>query len=380
MELTSADYHTADSLRLIDTDNAMSMVAIPFAQIRGGSSKGLFFKAEDLPQDPLKRDQLLVAAMGKGARQIDGLGGADPLTSKVAIVSRSKRPGIDVDYLFAQVVVGKDLVDTSPNCGNILSGVGYFALETGMVTATEGVTHIKVFMVNSSNECELIVQTPNKKPEYSGETKIDGVPGTAAAVICNYSDLAGSACGALFPTGNTKDLVDGVEVTCIDNGMPVAIIPADTFGVRGDETPEELNNNLELVQKIYNLRMKLGPLMNLGDVAQKAVPKMCLISKPDQGGVISTRTFIPDKCHAAIGVLGAVSIASACIVPGTVCESIAVIPDRNASSFKLSVEHPSGEFTVNLETEKNNQAVRIVKAGVIRTARLLAKGELYIPT
>lgn len=357
----------------------MPLIAIPFSLIRGGSSKGLYFKAEDLPQDKVKRDELLVAAMGQGARQIDGLGGADPLTSKVAIVSPSSRPGVDLDYLFAQVVVGKDVVDTSPNCGNILSGVGYFALETGMITATEGITRINVFMVNSGNECELIVQTPNKKPEYSGDTKIDGVPGTAAAVICNYSDLAGSACGALFPTGNPKQIVDGIEVTCIDNGMPVAIMRAECFGVRGDETPEELNNNQELVQRIYNLRMKLGPMMNLGDVAQKAVPKMCLISKPSQGGVISTRTFIPDKCHAAIGVLGAVSVASACIVPGTVCENVAVIPNRNESIFQLSVEHPSGEFTVNLEAEKSNQHLRIVKAGVIRTARLLAKGELYIP-
>lgn len=357
----------------------MPQIPIPFAQIRGGSSKGLYFKAEDLPQNIARRDELLLAAIGKGVRQIDGLGGADPLTSKVAIVSPSTRLGVDIDFLFAQVVVGKDAVDTSPNCGNILSGVGYFALETGMVNATEGTTRINVFMVNSGNECELIVQTPNKKPEYSGDTKIDGVPGTAAAVICNYSDLAGSACGTLFPTGKPKDIVDGIEVTCIDNGMPVAIMRSDSFGVRGDETPEELNKNQELVQRIYNLRMKLGPMMNLGDVAQKAVPKMCLISKPSQGGVISTRTFIPDRCHAAIGVLGAVSIASACIVPGTVCEPIAVIPNKNESSFQLSVEHPSGEFTVNLETERNDQDLRIVKAGVIRTARLLAKGELYIP-
>jgi 4-oxalomesaconate tautomerase len=357
----------------------MSQISIPYAQIRGGSSKGLYFRAEDLPQDEVHRDALLVSAMGKGSRQIDGLGGADPLTSKVAIISRSSRPGMDVDYLFAQVVVGKDVVDTSPNCGNILSGVGYFALETGLVKAKQGITKVNVYMVNSGNECELIVQTPNGKPEYSGDTKIDGVPGAAAAVICNYSDLAGSACGALFPTGNPKDLVDGIEVTCIDNGMPVAIIAAESFGVRGDETPEELNSNLELVQKIYNLRMKLGPLMNLGDVAQKAVPKMCLISKPTQAGVLSTRTFIPDKCHAAIGVLGAVSVASACILPDTVCESVAVVtPNNDQNSFRLSVEHPSGEFTVNLETEMSGNQLQIKKAGVIRTARLLAKGDLFI--
>lgn len=356
----------------------MPQISIPFALIRGGSSKGLFFHARDLPQDELQRNALILAAMGKGHRQIDGLGGADPLTSKVAIVSKSSRPGMDVDYLFAQVVVGKDVVDTSPNCGNILSGVGYFALETGLLKADQSTTKVNVYMVNSGNACELIIQTPNAKPEYAGTTKIDGVPGTAAPVICNYSDLAGSACGQLFPTGKPKNLVDGIEVTCIDNGMPVAIISAASMGINGNESPEELNNNPDLLQRIYNLRMKLGPMMNLGDVADKAVPKMCFISKPVQGGALSTRTFIPDKCHAAIGVLGAVSVASACILPGTVCESVAVV-NHQQNSFQLSVEHPSGEFTVNLETEMQGDQLQIKKAGVIRTARLLSKGELFIP-
>lgn len=360
---------------------SMTQISIPFAQIRGGSSKGLFFKAEDLPQDEVQRNAILLAAMGRGARQIDGMGGADPLTSKVAIVSQSTRPGMDVDYLFAQVVVGKDAVDTSPNCGNLLSGVGYFALESGLVSATQGTTKVNVYMVNSGNGCELIVQTPDGHPQYSGDTKIDGVPGTAAPVICNYSDLAGSACGALFPTGNRKDLVDGIEVTCIDNGMPVAIILAEHLGIKGDESPEELNDNKILVDRIYNLRMKLGSIMNLGDVATMAVPKMCLISAARQGGVLSTRTFIPDKCHAAIGVLGAVSVASACILPGTVCASVASVPlsEANKNSYQLSVEHPSGEFTVNLEADGSGNNLRIVKAGVVRTARLLSKGELFIP-
>jgi len=358
----------------------MSQIAIPYAQIRGGSSKGLFFKAEDLPQDETERNAILIAAMGSGARQIDGLGGADPLTSKVAIVSKSQRPGMDVDYLFAQVVVGKDSVDTSPNCGNILSGVGYFAIETGMVKTTKSSTIVNVYMVNSGNECELIVQTPDGKPEYSGDTKIDGVPGRSAPVICNYSDLAGSACGSLFPTGNPKDLVDGFDVTCIDNGMPVAVLSAASFGLTGDETPEELNNNPVLLEKIYNLRMKLGPMMNLGNVAQKAVPKMCLISTARQGGALSTRTFIPDKCHAAIGVLGAVSVASACILPGTVCNSVELNLPNTGNIYELSIEHPSGEFSVKLETAGNGNDLRIHKVGVIRTARLLSKGELFIPT
>lgn len=360
----------------------MPLIAIPFFQIRGGSSKGLFFNAEDLPKNELERNALLIAAMGKGERQIDGLGGGDPLTSKVAIISKSTRPGMDVDFLFAQVVVGKDSVDTRPNCGNILSGVGYFALETGMIRADTDITKIRVYMVNSDNECELIVQTPGGKPEYSGSTRIDGVPGTAAPVICNYSNLAGSACGQLFPTGNPRDVVDGVAVTCIDNGMPVAIIAAESMGISGTESPEELNNNQALLKRIYDLRMKLGPMMNLGNVSRMAVPKMCLISKPANGGVVSTRTFIPDKCHAAIGVLGAVSVATACVIPGTLCESVAAMPREKESNnlFRLSVEHPSGEFTVNLETEVAGSQIHIKNAGVIRTARLLSRGELFIPS
>lgn len=354
-----------------------TQLAIPFAQLRGGSSKGLYFKAGDLPADETLRNAFLLAAMGRGERQIDGLGGADPLTSKVAIVSRSQRPGVDIDYLFVQIVVGKDTVDTRPNCGNILAGVGPFAIETGLIKASVGETRIVVHMLNSAKDCELILQTPEGKPCYTGTTKIDGVPGSSAPIICNYRDLAGSACGSLLPTSNSLDNIDGIDLTCIDNGMPVAIIKAESMGLKGDESPETLNANSDLRARLHELRMKLGPMMNLGDVSQMAVPKMCLVSKASQGGAISTRTFIPDKCHAAIGVLGAVSVASACMLPNSVCDGIANVP--NGSAVELSIEHPSGEFTVKLDINRDPNNFAINKAGVIRTARLLSRGELFIP-
>lgn len=355
----------------------MSQLAIPFAQIRGGSSKGLYFKADDLPQNEMARNAVLVAAMGRGERQIDGLGGGDPLTSKVAIVSRSERPGVDIDYLFAQVVLGRDWVDTKPNCGNILAGVGVFALETGMVTASPGTTTIRIYMLNSDKTCELVLPTPHCRMTYEGNTKIDGVPGMASPILCNYDDLAGSACGALLPTGNVKDVIAGIEVTCIDNGMPVAIITAESMGISGTETPAQLNADKDLCRRLRELRLQLGPRMNLGDVADLAVPKMCMVSRAVHGGAISTRTFIPDKCHTAIGVLGAVSVATACILPGTVCEGLARVGTGKVKL--LSIEHPSGEFTVNLETSVKGNQIQVGKAGVVRTARLLSRGELYVP-
>lgn len=348
-------------------------LAIPFMQFRGGSSKGLYFLASDLPSDPTERDQIILSAVGREARQIDGLGGGHPLTSKVAVVSRSARPDADVDFLFVQVVVGEDRVDTTPNCGNILAGVGPFAIEAGLIPVQGETTTVRVYMLNSENLCELTIQTPNGKVTYEGKAKIDGAPGTSAPVICNYLDVAGSICGSLLPTGNTKDIIDGIPVTCIDNGMPVVVINAKDFGKTGYETCAELNNDAEFRARLEALRLKLGPLMNLGDVSKKVVPKMTLIAPPQHGGNISTRTFIPHTCHDAIGVLGAVSVATACILPNSVAADIAVIPEGNPKH--LSVEHPSGEFSVELEQDANGQ---VIKAGLLRTARLLSRGEVYV--
>ena len=348
-------------------------LAIPFMQFRGGSSKGLYLLANDLPSDPAERDQVILSAVGRDARQIDGLGGAHPLTSKVAVVNRSTRLNADVDFLFVQVVVGEDRVDTTPNCGNILAGVGPFAIEAGLIPVQGDTTTVRVYMLNSDNLCELTIQTPNGKVTYAGTAKIDGAPGTSAPVICNYLDVAGSICGSLLPTGNTQDVIDGVPVTCIDNGMPVVLINARDLGKTGYETCAELTNDKEFRAKLEAIRLKVGPMMNLGDVTKKVVPKMTLIAPPQNGGHISTRTFIPHTCHDAIGVLGAVSVATACILPDSVAQGVAVVPEGNPKN--LSVEHPSGEFSVELLQDAHGN---VIKSGLLRTARLLSRGEVYV--
>ena len=351
--------------------------AIPYMQLRGGSSKGLYFCASDLPADPVLRNKVLIAAMGVDKSQIDGLGGADPLTSKVAIVGLSDSPDADIDYLFAQVVVGGDRVDTTPNCGNILAGVAPFAIEAGLIEPTGDSTTVRINMLNSGSQCELVVRTPNGKVEYQGDACIDGVPGSAAPISCNYLNIAGSACGGLLPTGSRIDIVDGIEISCIDNGMPVVVLRAEDMGISGYESPAELNANEVLKSKLQSIRLQIGPKMNLGDVEGAAVPKMCMISPPLKDGICNTRTFIPYKCHSAIGVLGAVSAATAAIIPGTVAEGIATVPA--GASKTLSVEHPSGEFSINLHVDEQADPPQVLKAGLLRTARLLSRGELYVP-
>lgn len=355
-------------------------------QFRGGSSKGLFFNAHDLPTDPTEWNRLILAAMeGVGCgdpRQIDGLGGATSLTSKVAVVSLSEnqnaeRGPADLDYLFLQVVVGAGRVSAEQNCGNILAAVLPFAIESGLFPASSPTTTARINMVNTGGICEVTVQTPNGQVEYAGDAKVDGVPGTAAPILCNYLGIAGSSCGALLPTGNVQDVVEGIAITCIDNGMPEVVLRATDVGVTGYESPAELEANESLKQTLERIRLAVGPLMNLGDVANKTVPKMCLIAPPRQGGIVSTRTFIPHRVHEAIGVLGAVSTATACLLPGSVAEGIAVLPPNVESGY--SVEHPTGEFTVKLELAIQNGVVRVSKSGVIRTARLLSRGEVLVP-
>lgn len=353
----------------------MSYDAIPYMQIRGGSSKGIYFDKNDLPSDEKLRNEIILSIVGRDSRQIDGLGGANPLTSKVAIISKSENDDCDIDFLFIQVVVGQDRVDCSPNCGNILSGVGVFAIESKMIKATNDKTTIRVNMLNSNNICDLVMQTPNGKLKFDGDAKIDGVPGTSAPIICNYLDVAGSVCGSLFPTGNKRDLINGINVTCIDNGMPVVLINAEELGKTGYESCEELSSDTEFRQKLEAIRLKVGPMMNLGDVTSKVVPKMSIVSPAINGGSINTRTFIPHNCHAAIGVLGAVSVASACLYDECITSNI--IKVKNTPIVNLNVEHPSGEFTVELTSEKINDKLTIKKAGLLRTARLLSKGVAY---
>jgi 4-oxalomesaconate tautomerase len=348
--------------------------------IRGGSSKGLFFKAEDLPADENERNRYLLLAMEGTTegdpRQIDGLGGATSLTSKVAIISKSTTPETDLDYLFVQVVVGKGKVSTTQTCGNILAGVLPFAIESGMIEATHPVTSAKINIVNTGGICEVVVQTPNGQIETQGNAKVDGVPGTSAPIVCNYLETVGSTCGALLPTGQAIDVIDGIEATCIDNGMPIVVMRARDFGLVGNETKEALEANEPLRKKIEAIRLKAGYMMNLGDVKDQTIPKMCLISPPENGGVVNTRMFIPHVVHEAIGVLAAVSVATACVIPETVCSPLL---SKEAQHSSLSIEHPSGEFTVSLEYEFIDNQIHIHKSGVIRTARLLSKGEVLVP-
>lgn len=341
--------------------------------MRGGTSKGGYFLADDLPAAPEARAAFLLGIMGSpDPRQIDGMGGADPLTSKVAVVRKSARPGIDVDYLFLQVVVDKAIVTDAQNCGNILAGVGPFAIERGLVPAADGRTRVAIFMENTDQVAIATVETPGGRVSYAGEARIDGVPGTSAPVPLEFMDTAGSTCGALLPTGRAVDVIDGVEVTMIDNGMPCVVMRASDLGISGTETREELDGNDALKARLESIRLQCGPLMNLGDVAAKTVPKMTMVSAPSNGGAISTRTFIPHRCHASIGVLGAVSVATACLIPGTPAAALAVVPD--GASKTLGIEHPTGETAIVAETEPDGS---VRSTAILRTARKLFDGVVF---
>ncbi len=351
----------------------MAQRRIPCLLMRGGTSKAACFLAEDLPNDPQQRDAVLLAVMGSpDIRQIDGIGGADPLTSKVAIIRRSSRPDADIDYLFAQVNVDRAVVDYGQNCGNILAAAGPFAIERGLVTPGKLLTQVRIFMENTGQLAIAEIPCDADGVNYAGDTRIDGVPGTASKIVLRFLDVAGSTCGALLPTGQAIDHFDGIEVTCIDNGMPVILIRASDLGRTGYETREQLDNDTELKQRLESIRLQAGPRMNLGEVAQRSVPKITLIAEPRAGGAICSRTFIPHRCHASIGVFGAVSVASACLIKGSVAQGLANL----ANAPELSVEHPTGEFSVALNC--NNEG-HLVGCGLLRTARLLFDGKVCIP-
>ncbi len=354
--------------------------AIPATLMRGGTSKGVYFDARDLPTDRAIRDRVLLAALGSpDIRQIDGVGGAHPLTSKVAVLSRATRPDADVDYLFLQVVVDRAEVSDSQNCGNILAGVGPWAIEHGLVAARGDVTPVRIHMVNTASIAVAHVPTPAGQVEYEGDARIDGVPGTAAAISIDFLDVAGSSCGALFPTGQVRDRVDGIDVTCIDNGMPVVILKAADFGLTGQESPEAIEANAPVKQRVEKIRLELGPRMNLGDVTKKTVPKMSLVAPAQHGGALDTRTFIPHRVHEAIGVLGAVSVATACVAAGSVAAEVANIQAQSGPR-RLDIEHPTGFFTVDMDVSVEPNGLRVNRSALVRTARKLMRGELYVPS
>ena len=343
--------------------------------MRGGTSKGGYFLASDLPADAAARDAFLLRAMGSpDPRQIDGMGGADPLTSKVAVVRKSEREGIDVDYLFLQVFVDQAIVTDAQNCGNILAGVGPFAIERGLVQATGDETRVAIFMENTGQVAVATVQTPGGTVTYAGEARIDGVPRTHAPVPLEFRDTAGSTCGALLPTGHPVDVIGGVRCTLIDNGMPCIVFKAEDVGATGYETRAELEAEpfAEVRARIEQIRLTAGPLMNLGNVANKSVPKMMLVAPPQHGGAVTVRSFIPHRAHASIGVLGAVSVATACLVEGSPAAEVAQIPEGDRKT--LSVEHPTGEMSCVLEVD---EAGEVKTAALLRTARKLMDGVVF---
>lgn len=347
----------------------------PCMWMRGGTSKGGYFLAADLPAETAQRDAFLLAVMGSpDPRQIDGMGGADPLTSKVAVVKKSERAGIDVDYLFLQVFVDQAIVTDAQNCGNILAGVGPFAIERGLVAATGDETSVAIYMENTGQAAVALVETPGAMVNYAGSARIDGVPGTHAPVPVEFRDTAGSSCGALLPTGNAFDMIEGVACTLIDNGMPCIVMAAADLGASGYETREELEGEgfAAIRAKIESIRLAAGPLMNLGDVTSKSVPKMFLVSPPVSGGAICTRSFIPHRAHATIGVLAAVTVATAALVEGSPAAKVAVIPDGQRKT--LSVEHPTGEMTCVLTMGDDGQ---VQSAALLRTARKLMDGIVF---
>jgi len=357
--------------------------AVPCMLMRGGTSRGPFFLESDLPVDRAARDRFLLAAMGSpDPRQIDGLGGAHPLTSKVGIVRRSHTPGVDLDFLFAQLQPDNDTVDVTPNCGNMLAAVLPFALERGLLPVGQGITTARILTLNTNMQCDVTVQTPGGQLQYSGDARIDGVPGSAAPISINFLDTAGSVCPSLLPTGRPLDRINvggpaaapfAVDATLIDNGMPMVLVRASAFGITGYEPAAELTANDALRARLEALRLAAGPLMGLGDVAAKNYPKMCLIAPPRDGGAVSTRCFIPHVCHDSIGVLAAVTVATACVLPGTIADGIAVVAAAHCQT--LSIEHPTGEFSVELEANNDGQVAR---AALLRTARPIMRGEVLI--
>jgi 4-oxalomesaconate tautomerase len=344
---------------------------IPCLWMRGGTSKGAYFLAGDLPGDRQERDRLLLAIMGSpDPRQIDGIGGADPLTSKVAVLSPPTRDDADVDYLFLQVFVDKTLVSDAQGCGNILAGVGPAAIERGLVSAAGDVTSVRVHMVNSGEVAVARIATPDGKVSYAGETSIAGVPGRHAAIPILFTNTEGSMCGALLPTGNAVDMIDGIEATLIDNGMPCVIMRASDFGLTGEESREELEGNDAVKQRIEFIRLQAGPMMNLGDVTTASVPKMTLVSEPKHGGAISTRSFIPHRVHASVGVLAAVTVATSTRLAGSPAQGLSVAP----LDGRYRIEHPSGDMEVFLDLDGDG---KIQGAGTIRTARKLFDGRVF---
>jgi 4-oxalomesaconate tautomerase len=354
-------------------------IGIPCLFMRGGTSRGPYFLKEDLPSDETVRNKILLAVMGSpDERQIDGIGGATTLTSKVAILSPSEHPWADVDFLFAQVNVLSPKIDFAPSCGNILAGVGPAAIERNLVASVDGKTTIRIHAVNTGSLIEAVVCTPGGQVTYEGDTVIDGVPGSAAPILLNFMKIVGSKTGKLLPTGSKSEEIEGVQVTCIDVAVPMAIAQAEALGKTGYETKAELDADTAFLERIEAIRRIAGARMGLGNVANSVIPKFAIIAPPRQGGSITSRYFVPDTCHAAHAVTGAICVASCTLLQGSVADGMAKV--TNSEQQNIIIEHPSGKIEISLVIRQQDSEIVIERAGLLRTARLLFSGNVYIPS
>ncbi|NDJ58801.1 4-oxalomesaconate tautomerase [Enterobacteriaceae bacterium 4M9] len=354
------------------------MLKIPCVLMRGGTSKGPVILASDLPQNVRERDAVLLRLMGAGHElEIDGIGGGSPQTSKVAIVSPSDSPDADVDYLFAQVMVNEQRVDTTPNCGNMLCAVGPFAIEKGLVKAQNPVTTVRIRNLNTGTRVEAEVQTPDYQVSYDGETQIDGVPGYAAPIGLTFLNSAGSKTGKLLPTGSVTDVIDGIEVTCIDMAMPMVLINAKHMGKTGGESPAQLEADRQFMGRLENIRRVAGAAMGLGDVSSKVIPKPVLLSEAQKGGTIRVRYFMPHNCHKSLAITGSIGIATATLIDGSVAQKIIADRPKDLYTNIINIEHPSGKISVSLLKEGDD--IEKTRAAVIRTSRKLFEGVVCVP-
>lgn len=358
----------------------MTQSAIPYLFMRGGTSRGPYFRRDDLPEDREQLSRVLLAVVGAGhPLNIDGIGGGNAVTTKVAMLSPSTSPDADVDYFFAQVSVEERLVDYTPTCGNMLVGVGPAAIEMGLVSAEDGATRVRIRAVNTGALVDVVVQTPGRHVDYEGKAAIDGVPGTAAPVLLNFLGVVGTSCGAFLPTGSLRDTFDGVEVTCMDVAMPMVIARAESFGLTGYETVADLEANRSFFARMEAIRIEAGRCMGMGDVAKSVTPKFGIIAPPVKGGAIAARYFMPWNCHPSLAVTGSQCIAACTLTPGTVAEGLGRIPSERPALMRI--EHPMGLIEVTIDYDRLGSAgFQLKSAGLMRTARLIARGEVMVPT
>jgi 4-oxalomesaconate tautomerase len=351
---------------------------IPAYLYRGGTSKGPLILGRDLPADIDKVNQVLLTAMGSPhKRQIDGIGGAETLTSKIAVVSKSARPGVHVDYLFVQVNPESDIVDYSSNCGNMLSAVGPFAVEMGLVESGDPETRVAIYNINTESVIEVILSTPGGEVTYDGDAAIDGVPGTAAPVKQNFAKTIGSKTGRLLPTGRVTEEIEGIEVTCIDVAVPMVIVPAASVGKTGYESKAELDPDAALIAKLERIRVEAGKRMGLGDCSALVVPKPVIVAKPVNGGTIASRDFVPFNCHATYSVTGSMALSAACVLPGTVANRLAAL--HGTSPEIVNIEHPGGMLDVEVHARMTPDGLQLDEANLLRTCRKLFEGTICIP-